>query len=249
MSGWAEAIGGGHEIVAIPRFLGSGLAFHEGLRVAASRGFEKVLFLDHDARMSKDAVEALLAAWGANGAALYSARQGAQYAGWRTIDGDSGRVHRVAHASERLVLLDLAPWSGLMVPADLCLTVRPDATYFFGADDFRFCLDARASGWRTFGVVTARMWNEASGPWPSWKAYYSARNSILFYQHLDPPKSILSWVVGPLVTQLARHVLIAKSPSRCVMWARGVLDACLGRKGFTVLPSSHAPPRNTASHA
>jgi GT2 family glycosyltransferase len=224
------------DVVVDIAYLGSGGAFVAGLREAAARGFARVLLLDHDAVVRSDALRELLKAWDERGPGFYSAKQSDQYGGWLRKSSCATLYFVKVASGEGLLTVDLAPWSGLLVPAAAATLAYTGDPYFFGWDDYEFCVLAARAGWRVYGVTSALVGTSKAGaPGSPWKRYYFSRNAILFFvRNLDDRRwAATAWLFRHLLVQLVRSI---DSPATALMWARGVCDGMRGVRGMTVPP-------------
>ncbi|MGH3429311.1 MAG: hypothetical protein ACRDQZ_17385, partial [Mycobacteriales bacterium] len=170
------------------------------------------------------------------GPALYSAKQSVAFGGWLRFAGRRTAFLSKVAAGTGLLDVDLAPWSGLLVPAELASVSPEETPYFFGWDDYEFCMRAMRHGWDVYGVADAVIGSSRrSVPGAPWKRYYFARNAIIFYRRNLRSHRVrgICWLARHLAIQLVRSVT---SVAMTRMWLAGVTDGLRGRGGMTVVP-------------
>jgi GT2 family glycosyltransferase len=136
------------------------------------------------------------------------------------------------------VPIDLAPWSGLLLPQNAAEVVKlQDSGYFFGWDDYLACFRLRCAGFQIEAVPAAVIGNErASGDdWLApWRAYYLTRNRVLFLLETR-------WVSWPAVLLVEgrnfRRAVAACRLKRAAAIARGMFDGLMNRRGPRMMPS------------
>lgn len=174
--GWGGLEG---EVVVRPYYLGSEQAFILGLRCAPSS--TRYLLLDHDAGLYDNTLSKLLDAAG-DDEAVYSGNQNGDGSSW---DRSNGRAPAAWDLTQETVIVDFAPWSGLLLNArGREIVISQDSGFFFFWDDYLACWALKRAGIQIWGVPAAVIENvsdpkEKRSPW---RAYYCARNHILFHR-------------------------------------------------------------------
>lgn len=169
-----------HRIVVAEEYMGSEAAFVRGAADLMASPPTWTLFLDHDAILATDTLRMLLDTARGEGC-VYSANHGGRGNAWTSRDlvgwADAPAVRVVQE-------VELAPWSGLLVPAAaLAIVVALDSAYWFGWDDCLLCCRLRDAGFPVMAVADAKVLNERRGGeyLSAWRAYYSKRNQVLSF--------------------------------------------------------------------
>jgi GT2 family glycosyltransferase len=220
-------------LVIEPVFLGAGEAFRRGVAAALALGANRVLLLDHDARVAPASLDELFRAAAHSSDRVYSCNQNGSGSGWSMFR--RGRFVPIEWPSEQLELasVDLAQWSGLLLPhgaAEILSNFRTE--YFFGWDDWLFTHQLAASGWRVSGVPHAVVENARDARTFAWRSYYQSRNQFLFLRDCGVRDPAVYWRA---VVQRTRVGLgQARNGKRMdgLATSRGTLAGILGRRGL-----------------
>jgi len=223
-------------VVIRERYLGSEQGFVLGLRSAPSADW--YLLLDHDAEVDETSLPTLFAAVGDDNS-VYSANQGGDSHSWSMRQW----VPRPATllgggTTTSTVPIDLAPWSGLLLPQNAAELVKlQDSGYFFGWDDYLACWRLRCAGFQIEAVPAAVIGNKrANGDdWLApWRAYYLTRNRFLFLLETR-------WISWPPALLFEGRgfcrAVAAYRLKRAAAIARGMFDGLMNRRGMRMTPS------------
>ena len=226
--GWATDE---YQLVFRPEYLGSEQAFVLGLKVAPHAG--RYLLMDHDASIDERFLEVLLSA-ATDPAAVYSANQNGDGSSW---DRRNGRAPAPRDCTPRVVRVDFAPWSGLLLSERAAEIVRAqNSGLFFFWDDYLLCHVLRREGITIWGVPGAAIGNDNyANDFPSaWRTYYRARNHILFQRETGfGGRFELILVRGKEILMLLGRR--GRFP-RVYANLRGIVDGICGRRGGRMLP-------------
>lgn len=174
-----------------------------------------------------------------------SDRVGAVVAYGRHLDRRTGlaSVHKVTNASPRFETVDVAAWGATLLSRSvLDAGVIPDASWFFGFEDFDFWLhvqkvgfavlvdneSARVTSGRGVGFSREESFaderpNDAEEPW---RAYYLARNFLELRRRWGTPR----WTFWHLVKS-ARRLQLAPDGAHRRALVVGLRDGFLRRLG------------------
>jgi GT2 family glycosyltransferase len=220
-----------HQLHVDSAYLGSEGAFRVGAELISADPPSWTLLLDHDAGL-KDATVALLLAAATKPRTVYSANQGGHGGGWN-------RWHGIPE-STRPDELELAPWSGLLLPPDaLPVLVDQHSGYFFGRDDYLFSWRLHSAGFQLVGVPAAVVRNDRrEGDYLApWRAYYAARNHLLFVHDVDRGQASRDRLTALQVwSKMFAGALTHRQWGRANAIAKGVVDGVRGRRGMTIPP-------------
>lgn len=101
--------------------------------------------------------------------------------------------------------IDMAPWAGMWINLEL---LEPDITpyrgYFFGADDYDFCLQIRRRGYKIIGTIELVISHNMVAKKSKWRTYYNVRNAVLFRKRNFP----IFWQVVTIL--LSRNIWFHK---------------------------------------
>jgi hypothetical protein len=142
-----------------------------------------------------------------------------------------------------LTPVDVASWGAtLLSRAVFDAGVRPDPDWFFGLEDFDFFWRVGLAGFRvlvdggsaravaeqqtTIGRDVALRHRRPTDGDEAWRAYYHARNSVMFARRHGHP----SWYLWHLAYS-ARHVQLAGTSAERSAILRGLWDGARGRTG------------------
>jgi GT2 family glycosyltransferase len=228
-TGWEQFEG---QLIVRDKYLGSEQAFVLGLKYAPKAS--RYLLLDHDARLYDNSLSSLLGA-ATDDNAVYSGNQNGDGSSW---DRQNGRAPAPRDLSSTTVLVEFAPWSGLLLnPVATEIIVSQDSGLFFFYDDYLACWHLKRSGLRIWGVPAAVIENESiPGEQRSpWRAYYTARNHILF--HRLTGCGTLTELIFFRSRDLSIGMLRARRIERTKASVLGILDGMRDRRGPQMLPS------------
>jgi len=227
--GW-ETLDG--KLIVREVFLGSEQAFALGLSCAPTAKW--YLLLDHDARLSEDSLSTLLGS-ASDGNAVYSANQDGEGISW---DRRNGRTPGPRDLSPALIPVEFAPWSGLLLnPTAAGIVSSLNSGFFFYWDDYLACWALRRAGLRIWGVPAAVVGNERlPNDWLSpWRAYYNARNHILFHRQTGSGGRV------ELILVRGKDLVMASFGKRRLervrAIARGICDGLADRRGPLMVPT------------
>ncbi len=169
---------------------------------------------------------------------------GAVFAYGRDLDRRSGAttIHTVS-TTAGFEEVDAAAWGASLVARHVVEAgVLPDESWFFGYEDFDFCYQMKAAGFRLLVDRASAAWTDAQmtsagrdraigGERPldadePWRAYYVARNFFLLARR----HGHLLWVAYHLAYS-GRRMQLARSWAERAATLRGLWDGLLGRKG------------------
>lgn len=229
-------------IVRLPANLGPAGGFRAGLLEALRIPGVRWMYLCEDDVGLFDLPSPRVGALVARVEALEDATIGAVVAYGRDRRGCGGHTlpHRVSgpHGFEEV---DAAAWGATLVArAALDAGVLPDPAYFFGYEDFDFCYQLRAAGYRILvdreaagaGRETAAGRAQAfAGQRPNdrdepWRAYYTARNYFRLARRHGTPQ----WALAHLAYSARRYQLAASAAERSAI-LHGLADGLRGRTG------------------
>jgi GT2 family glycosyltransferase len=164
---------------------------------------------------------------------VYSANQGGDGQAWNRWNG---RTSEPLNLATETVAVELAPWSGLLLSARAAEIVKSqDSGFFFGWDDYLACWRLTQSGIQIWGVPGAVVGNDRLDDWLTpWRAYYRARNHVLFHRETGYGKvSTLLKVRGVDLYE----AFTDRRFDRASAMARGVIDGVMNRRGARMVPS------------
>jgi rhamnosyltransferase len=258
----AIARGLGVPIVANARNLGVAAAQNIGVREAARLGVDFVLFLDQDSQPEPDMAQRLIAAYqGLRQSGLPVAAVGPSFVDPRcNLSFPFARLRHfrmetteppAGHAVECDILIS----SGCLVSMEALRAVgEMDEALFIDYVDIEWCLRARSTGWKVFGVADARMhhtigdravklFGRVIAIHNPVRHYYLIRNALLFAR-----KPYLTWrwrthLVYRVAGQFVIFGLLCPQRLRRLGWMlRGALDGVLGIDGRLGGPSGLGRP-------
>jgi len=135
------------------------------------------------------------------------------------------------------ISVEFAPWSGLLLsPSAAEVIIRHNSGFFFFWDDYLACWLIRCAGYKIWGVPAAVVENEhlTGEQGSSWRAYYKARNHILFHNETGYGGIVeLVLVEGK---DLCTAILGAGRVDRTKAIALGIVDGIRDRRGPQRLP-------------
>ena len=148
-----------------------------------------------------------------------------------------------APSADGLDDIEAGAWSASLVPADVVHAgLLPDASWFFGYEDFDFWYRVREAGFRllvdrasatvTAPHMTSAGWDKAlvdDRPIDAdepWRAYYVARNFFFLARR----HGTRLWIANHLVYS-CRRIQLAKSRQERLATLRGLWDGACGRSG------------------
>jgi GT2 family glycosyltransferase len=225
---WGEELAG--RVIVRPDYLGSEQAFLLGLRCAPEANW--YLLLDHDAHLQNDTLPALLSVAKDPGAA-YSCNQNGDGSSW---DRHNGRAPAARNMTTSVISVEFAPWSGLLLGPRAVQVLRShDSGLFFYWDDYLACWLISRAGVKIWGVPAAVVENEniAYDRLSPWRAYYKARNNILFYRDTGHGSLIeLALVQGKDLFTALIHCHLKRFRAVCM----GIIDGVRNRRGPQMTP-------------
>lgn len=251
--------------------LGSAGNLARRLRLAAEGDADAVLALNHDASLSREAVDALVQAakrhdpafgalyplpyyplkrfYGLTGVRDFPMRR------WGTAEPPAEPLVPVTWSTSNGALYGLAP----VRERNLC----PDGSLWMGWEDYLYGLQLKDAGYPQFVVTDARIEDPyefkrvAVGPVhmtlndkPTWYLYYSVRNMVRIVLHEAPRASRvarlglwLSLMFGQIFVNPPRSGV--REALRC--YAVGLRDGLAGRDGKWMLPGTALFPLSLLS--
>lgn len=225
---WGEALA--ERVIVRPEYLGSEQAFVLGLRCAPEATW--YLLLDHDAHLQTDTLPTLLSA-AKDTEAAYSCNQNGDGSSW---DRHNGRAPAARSVTTSVISVDFAPWSGLLLsPRAMRVIHSHDSGLFFYWDDYLACWLIARAGVKIWGVPAAVVENE-NIPYDRlspWRAYYKARNNILFYRDTGHGSLVELVLVQGKDLFMA---LIHCRPNRFGAVFIGIIDGMRNRRGPQMTP-------------
>jgi GT2 family glycosyltransferase len=238
----------------VPENLGSAGNLARRLHLASREAADFVYAVNHDGRVSANAIEQLvqLAETSPNPlGALYPLRRMVQRGGAFDVTGRY-RFPLTAIRSKRPPREAIAPvyWSSsngaLYALAPVRAGLLPDATLWMGFEDLAYGWLLESAGYRQFvardvqvedpyeyrrtpvGYVTRK---------PSWYAYYYARNLILAARRTRQPPAVRGLAVTRVVFELGVTLVLRRDKkARLLATTQGLLDALRNRSGKWRLP-------------
>ena len=228
-TGWDSL---GRKVIVRDSYLGSEQAFLLGLRCAPKATW--YLLLDHDARLYDGTLSILLSA--ATGPdAVYSGNQNGDGSSW---DRRNGRAPAQRDLTPKAIRVEFAPWSGLLLsPGAVEVISSHNSGFFFFWDDYFACWLLRRAGYHIWGVPGAVVENEdlPNEKLTPWRAYYKARNHILF--HNQTGYGGLFELVLVEGKDLCMAFLGDCRVGRVRAITQGIVDGIRGRRGPQMLPA------------
>ena len=225
---WGEELA--ERVIVRNSYLGSEQAFLLGLRSAPEATW--YLFLDHDAQLQGDTLPILFSA-AEDTDATYSCNQNGDGSSW---DRQNGRAPAARNVMTRVISIKFAPWSGLLLGSRGAQVIRShDSGLFFYWDDYLVCWLIARAGIKIWGVPAAVVENEniAYDQLSPWRAYYKARNNILFYRDTGHGSIVeLTLVQGKDLFTALIHLRLNRFRAVCM----GIFDGVRNQRGPRMTP-------------